>query len=113
MTELVHWLQIHGRATLDLIVDEVSKTIWRQGWYIVIQLGIHVEWRLFWDLFLSALNKGHVRIVDQRDELFSIYDVTGGQYIAKYGYQALVEDQIPNHVWWWKFYGKSLVHKRV
>lgn len=65
-------------------------------------LGLPFVWHQCWNLFLLALSRAHIRIVDNRDEVVWVYDVSGGQYKVKFGNQALVEDRIPDPIWWWK-----------
>ena len=45
--QLVNWLQIHIKETLDWIANEDSITVWRQGWYSTEQLDIYLEGILF------------------------------------------------------------------
>ena len=48
--DMVQWLQLHGHATMDTIVDEDSNSIWRQGWVSAKTFGLPVEGRQAWIL---------------------------------------------------------------
>jgi hypothetical protein len=74
------------------------------GLVIVKLVGPSKARRPNWKRFINTLVSAHIQLTEQRNELVWFYNTMGNYYTTKSGYLALVEDSIPDLVWW----GKSL-----
>jgi hypothetical protein len=77
-------------------------SIWSQGWYLAKDLGLDVIQNQSWSFYTSDLQREHIHLIDNDDELAWYTQLLGGQYSTKLGYRAMVDLGKGNILWWFK-----------
>jgi hypothetical protein len=100
--QLINNLHDKGLFYLDQITDRDITTLWSQAWKRVDQLGLDREHEASWNIFIRALQMGHIWLIDREDELVWKHN-PNGLYTPKAGYTQLNIDLLQQEPsWWWK-----------
>lgn len=83
---LVQLLRSKMKSTLDKINDPTLTTIWKQSWLNTDALHILKIWLKDWWAFVVELEKGHIKLTENIDELNWNYNNSDGAFSTKLGY---------------------------
>ena len=103
---LIEFLQIIKKETLDKVSGLVNTTIWDQDWLDADVLNIPRVWKDEWKNYTIDFKRGHIRLIEEPDDLFQNYNEEGGNFTANLRcIPGLNQDPGVNLLWWkalWK-----------
>ena len=67
---LIEFLQIIKKETLDKVSGLVNTTIWDQDWLDADVLNIPRVWKDEWKNYTIDFKRGHIRLIEEPDDLF-------------------------------------------
>ena len=83
---LVSRLNLERRTSLDKIGDPHNTTIQKQSWLNNDDLNILDVWKEEWQNYIAKLEKGHIRLTKESDELIWTYNEEGVSFTSKIRY---------------------------
>lgn len=92
--ELIEFININGRITLNQVADNDCSSFSAQGWANANQLNLPIEFTGQWQTYTAALNVSHVCLRDREDSLFWVHSPLG-EYSPKAGYMYIIDDRRP------------------
>jgi hypothetical protein len=60
-----------------------STSIWKQEWHSSEALELDAIWEQDWRNYISTLQKAHIHLSENRDELAWSFPQSGGSYLTK------------------------------
>lgn len=91
------------KYTLDSSGNVVNNTIWKQAWLSVDELNILYYWTKEWQNFVAQLQKGHIKLSKNSNQLIWNFINSNGEYTAKLGYLLSTTWDIGINPTWWKY----------
>eukprot|EP00253_Pinus_taeda_P028493 PITA_28493 len=103
---LIQHINKQGIKFLGQIGDQQNTTFRTQAWLTDPHWHIPYEWSRFWQNYLQALTKSHVRLWNVEDELIWAHS-KAEKYTPKQGYDIIIANKKPEvtRSWWgtiWK-----------